>query len=306
MTVLVTGATGNVGSQVVRELRERGVPVRAFVRDRDKATAVLGEGVDLAVGDFSEPESIGRALEGVERVFLACGNVPGQVEYERRAIDAAKAAGVARIVKLSAAGAAVDSPLLFPRWQGEIEQHLRESGLPAVVLHPSNYTTNLLAAAEPVRQTGKLFAPAGAARVAFIDPRDVAAAAATTLTEDGHEGKTYLLTGPEAITYQRVAEYLSEATGCTIEYVDIPDEAARQGMIDSGTPAEVADFLVLLFGALRDGIAAQITDVVRTLTGSEPRDFSAFARDNAALFAPRKGRRIAARSTRSGPPIASR
>jgi uncharacterized protein YbjT (DUF2867 family) len=285
MTVLVTGATGNVGSQVVRELRERGVPVRAFVRDRDRATAALGADVELAVGDFSASDSIRHALAGVDRVFLACGNVPGQVGYERNAIEVAKAAGVTRIVKLSAAGAAVDSPLLFPRWQGEIERHLAESGLPAVLLHPRVLMTNLLAAAEPVRRTGKLFAPAGAATIPFIDPRDVAATAAVTLTEDGHEGQTYVLTGPDAITYQRIAEHLSEATGCTIDYVDIPGEAARQSMLDSGIPSEVAEFFVLTFAALRNGMHAETTDVVRTLTGSIPRDFGAFARDHAARFA---------------------
>lgn len=282
--MLVTGATGNVGSRVVQELLSRGVSVRAFVRDPDKAAAVLGQGVELARGDFSEPGSIRRALEDMDCVFLACGNHPRQVEYETNVIDAAHAAGVRRIVKLSAIGARVGSPLAFWDWHGRIEQHLRASGLPAVILQPGTYMSNLLGSAEAIKHTGKLFAPAGDARIAMIDPRDVATVAAVALTGDGHEGKTYTLTGPEAITYDGIAGQLSEAIGRKIDYVDVPDEAARQGMVESGMPEWFADNLVTLFGILRQGAAAQTTDVVRALTGREPHGFAGFARDHAHLF----------------------
>ena len=189
-----------------------------------------------------------------------------------------------RVVKLSAAAAAVDSPLLFPRWQGEIEQHLRASGIPSAVLQPTSYMTNLLAGAEAVKNTRKLFAPAGGAQISMIHPSDVGAAAAVALTEDGHEGETYVLSGPEAITYEQVARDLSEATGRAIEFVDVPDEAARQVLLDDGVPEVVADLIVQLFGALRDGIAAETTDTVRRLTGREPRSFAEFAREHAASF----------------------
>jgi uncharacterized protein YbjT (DUF2867 family) len=282
--VLVTGATGNVGSQVVRELRGRGVPVRAFVRDPDEAAATLGQEIELAVGEFSDPNSIRRALDGVEYVFLACGNHPRQVEYETNAIDAARAAGMRRIVKLSATGARIGSPLAFWDWHGRIEQHLRVSGLPAVILRPGFYMTNLLGSTEAIKHTGKLFAPADGARIAMIDPRDVAAAAAVVLTEDGHHGKTYTLTGPESITYDEVAGQLSKVTGRKIEFVNVPDGAAREALVQAGTPDRMAEQLVILFGLLRQGAAAQTTDEVRALTGREPRSFAEFARDFAHLL----------------------
>src|SRR5918998_1074413 len=192
--VLVTGATGNVGSRVVGKLRDLGVPVRAFARDAGQAAAVLGDGVEVAVGDFADAASVRRALDGVEGVFLACANVPSQVEHETTVIDAAAGAGVRRVVKLSAFGAEVGSPVAFWDWHGRVEDHLRASGVPAVVLRPTFFMTNLLGAAEQVRHEGALFAPAGGARVAMIDPADVAAVAAVALTEDGHDGRAYTST----------------------------------------------------------------------------------------------------------------
>jgi uncharacterized protein YbjT (DUF2867 family) len=283
-TVLVTGATGNVGAAVVRELRARDVATRAFVRDGGKAAARIGEDVELAIGDFSDPGSIEGALAGVDRVFLACGNVPGQVEHERAVIDAAARAGVERIVKLSANGAEPGSPLSFWDWHGRIENHLVHAGLPTVLLRPNNYLSNLFASTEMIAQTDKLFVPAGDARVAMIDPGDVAAVAVASLTEDGHEGHTYVLSGPEALSYSDVAAALSEATGRGVEYVSVTDEEARQGMRQAGIPDFVAEFLVALLGALRAGAQAVPTDTVRAVTGREPRGVAEFVHEHAGAF----------------------
>jgi uncharacterized protein YbjT (DUF2867 family) len=282
--MLVTGATGNVGSLVVRELQGRGISVRAFVRDPDKAAAMLDDGVELVFGDFSNPESVRRALEGVEGVFLACANDPRQVEYETGVIDAARQAGVMRIVKLSALGAEIGSPIAFWDWHGRIEEHLRASGVRFVVLRPTFNMTNLIGSAEAVRHTGSLFAPADGARVAMIDPRDIAAVAAIALAEDTHDGKTCTLTGPEAITFERVTEELSAVAGRRVEFVAVPDEAARQGMIEQGMPEFVAGQIVAVFGFLRRGAQDRTTDTVRALTGREPRGFAEFTRDHAGLF----------------------
>jgi uncharacterized protein YbjT (DUF2867 family) len=136
--MLVTGATGNVGSQVVKELAGRGVPVRAFVRDPGKAATLLGPDVALAVGDFADRPPTGAALEGVDTVFLACGNLPEQVAHETGVIDAAAAAGVGRLVKLSALGAGIGSPVAFWDWHARIEGQLRASGTPWVILRPAS------------------------------------------------------------------------------------------------------------------------------------------------------------------------
>jgi len=251
-TVLVTGATGNVGAHVVGELRNRGANVRAFVRDPRRAVERLGGDVELAVGDF----------------------------------DAAAQAWAQRIVKLSSLSADIGSPIMFSDAHARIEHHLRACPVPSVVLNSSFLMSNLFTSAGTIRHAGQLFAPADDAKIAMIDPRDVAAAAAVVLLDDGHDGQAYVLTGPQAITYADVAAYLSAATGRPVGFVNVPDEAARAGMLESGAPDWMADTLVVLFGELRRGIAAQTTDSVRILTGREPRGFAQFARDHRAIFVP--------------------
>lgn len=284
--ILVTGATGTVGSHVVRELRERGVAARAFVRDPQRAAALLGDDVPLAVGDFTDPASIRAALDGVQRVFLCCGNHPGQVADETNVIDAAAAAGVRRLVKISAPGSQLDAPVEFARIHARIEAHLAGSGVPAVVLRPGFYLTNLLAGADTIRSMGRFFLPAGDAKVAMTDPRDVAAVAAVALTEDGHEGRAYAVTGPALVTCTEVAEHLGTALRRPVEFVDVPDDAARAGMTQAGVPEWLAEQIVLLWGELRRGGGGTTTDVVRVLTGREPRGVAEFVRDHAAAFGP--------------------
>ena len=287
--ILVSGATGSVGSRVVHELRERGVPVRAFVRDTNKAVGMLGDDVELAIGDFGDRGSIQAALDGVGGVFLACSNQPQQVEHETRVIDVAEEAGVRRIVKLSALGAGIGSPVAFWDWHARIEDHLRASGVPFVILRPTFSMANLLASAEAVQYTGKLFAPAGEAGIAMIHPRDVAAVASVALLQDGHVGKTCTLTGPEAITFGEVAGHLSGTVGREIEYLNVPDEAALHGMVEQGLPEFVVGQIVAVFGFLRGGAQERTTDAVLTLTGRDPAGFARFATEHARLFAPPAG-----------------
>ncbi len=284
MTIVVTGATGNVGSRVVRELRARNVAVRAFVRDAEKARRMLGPDVEIATGDFADAQSVIAALVGAEALLLSCPNHPCQAEYEMRVIDTAVAQGVRRAVKLSTIGAEPGSPLEFWDAHGRTEARLRAAMPSAVILRSNFYMSNLLGAAETVRGMGKLFAPADGARIAMIDPRDVAAVAATALVDGSYDGRTLELTGPETITYWRVAEELSRVTGRQIEFVPVPDEAARQSMLGAGMPEWVVGNVVTLFGVLRSGVAKDTTGTVRQVTGTDPRPFTAFAAENAEAF----------------------
>ncbi|MGH8867438.1 MAG: SDR family oxidoreductase [Actinomycetes bacterium] len=298
-TVLVTGASGNVGSRVVGELLARDARVRAFVRDRDKAATVLPAGTDLAFGDFTDAASLRTAFEGVDRVFLTSSNSPREVEDECAVIDAAAEAGVSRLVKLSAIDADPGSPLPGVAWHGQIEEYVGRSGVPAVVLRSTWFMTNLFASAEAVAHTGSLFAPADGGRIAMIHPGDVAASAAAVLAPDGHsatdghsvtdghEGHTYLVTGGEALTYEDVAATLTEATGRTVTFVDVPEEAAQQAFVEAGMPDWLVTHIVGVFRLIREGALAQTTDTVLALTGRPPRTLAHFAREHAGLFGAR-------------------
>jgi uncharacterized protein YbjT (DUF2867 family) len=284
--ILVTGATGNTGSQVVRALVEAGAPVRAFVRDPERARERLGEDVEQAVGDFDDPPSFRRALDGVADVLLSCADDPRRVGWETRAIADAAAAGVRRIVRLSTTTARPDAPVAFWAWHGELDERLRRSGVASTILRSSFSMTNLLAEAEQVVREGVICAPVGGARIAMIDPRDVGAAAAAVLTSAGHDGRTYDLTGPEAITYADAAAELSAAIGHDVRFEDVPDDVAREGILAAGLPELVAGQLLTIYGRLRAGDAEQVTNTVAALTGRPPRDFATFARDHASLLRP--------------------
>jgi len=283
--VLVTGAAGNVGGHVVRELRARGASVRAFVRDPGRATERFGPDVEPAVGDLDDPATVRRAMRGVDAVFVTTANGPRQVAQECTVVDAAAAAWVRRIVKLSAIGAEPGSPAPFADAHGRIEQHLAASAVPSVVLRSGFFMSNLLADAAMIRATGRLVAPAAGARIAMVDPRDVASVAATVLLGDRHDGRTYRLTGPVAVTYADLAASLSNVTGRPVTFVPVPDDVARAGMLGAGLPEWLADALVALYGRLRAGVAAEVTADVQRLTGRAPRTFADFARDHAAAFA---------------------
>ena len=284
--ILVTGATGGTGSHVVRALLGQNEDVRVFVRDAEKARALFGNAAEIAVGDFADAQSVRAALAGAEAMFLSGADDPRRVEWEIAAIDAAVAQGVRRIVKLSSITAGPASPVAFWDWHGRIEEHLRTARVAAVVLRSSFFMSNVLAAAGQVAHEGRLFAPAGEARIAMIDPRDVGDAAACLLTTPVEVHGAFVLTGPAAITYAEVAAELSAATGRDVEFVNVSDDDARAGLVQAGLPDFVAEQIVAIFAQARQGVNGEVTGTVESLTGRPPRGFGAFARDHADLFAP--------------------
>ena len=282
---VVTGATGRAGAEVVRALLQRGRTVRAFVRDPDKARALFGDAAEIAVGDLADPEALRAALDGAEHVVLSGPDDPRRMEWEADAVEIAAATGVRRVVRLSTIGAEPGAPVAFWDWHGRAERRLLDSGVPAVVIRSYPYMTNVVAGAAQVAREGRLYAPAGTARIAMIDPRDVGAATAAATTA-GPDGAIHVISGPAAITFAEVAAALAAATGQDVEYVDIPDAAAQQAMVEQGLPDFVARQVVCVYAQLRRGIAAPVTTAVESLTGRPPRDFAAFAGEHAHLFAP--------------------
>ncbi|WP_020380224.1 NmrA family NAD(P)-binding protein [Nocardiopsis potens] len=279
-TVLVTGATGTVGSALVPALRARGIAVRAMVRDPDRSVP----GAESAVADLNDPEAVADALKGVDAAFLNSPSAADAAALQIRFADLARDAGVDRLVLLSQYAARADSPVRFLRWHAEVEAHVRRLGLDHTVLRPNLYMQALLGFSGTIAQ-GWFTAPIGGAAVSAVDTRDIAEAAAAVLAGAGHTGRTYTLTGPRAVTHDQIAAALSAATGREVAFRDAPAErftAALAGVL----PQWQLDGLVEDYAHYARGEAAEVHTAVADLTGRPARDIADFARDYAAAFTP--------------------
>lgn len=280
--ILVTGATGTVGREVVKQLLEAGEEVRVLARDPAKAEK-LGPGVEVAQGDLAKPDTLGSAFAGVDKAFvLATG--PELTTLESNAYDAAKKAGVRHIVKVSAQGAELDKDLLIGRWHRDSEEKLKASGIAWTILRPGGFASNALMWAGSIKATGMVFQPTGNAKTAPIDPRDIAAVAVKALTSPGHEGKAYELSGPEAMTTDEMVQRLGAAIGKPLRFVDVPESAARDRMAQSGMPEIMINAVLELMAHVRTGGGATVSSTVEQVLGRKARKFDEWARDHAAAF----------------------
>jgi len=283
--IVVTGAGGTVGGELVRQLRAAKAPVRAAYHSAAKVGAAKADGLDAVAVDFSKPETLGPAFRGADALFLLFAGGMGQTEGEIAAVEAAKASGVRRIVKLSVIGADRED-YSFAKIHRPVERAIEASGLDWTHLRPNGFMQNVVNYfAATIRDHGAFYQPAGDAKISHVDVRDIARVAATALTGSGHEGKVYTITGPEALTYHQIAAKLSAATGKAIRYVPLSDDDAKAGMVAAGIPAFYADYLVDLNRVYREGGGAAVTDTVREVTGAAATSFDEFARDHAAAFA---------------------
>jgi uncharacterized protein YbjT (DUF2867 family) len=282
--VLVLGATGNVGSALVAALARRGEEVAAATR-RPGDGGAESRAVIRVKFDYDDPSTFAAALSGVDRVFLAVR--PGDDEADRTAIpfiDAAKRAGVRRVVALTAMGVEnLDGAALRI-----IERHLEQSGLAWTYLRPNFFMQ--IFAREPlvtgIRAAGVLCVPAGDAGVSFIDVRDIADVAAAALTASGHEGQAYMLTGPGALTHGEVAALLAGCTGRPIRYEPLDEDRARALLSGSGLPPARVERLLGFYRLVRSGWCSPVSPVVASVLGRPPRSMAAFVREHATVWTP--------------------
>ena len=211
--ILLTGATGTTGSATVAQLRGTKRPFRIMTRDVARARRQFGEALDYVAGDFARPETLDAAFDGIETLSLLCAFSESMVELELSAVEAARRAGVRRIVKMSAIKAAPDAPTTIRRWHGVIEQRINRSGIACTHLWPNAFMQNFRRFAPLIKERGEFYAPVGDARISLVEIEDVAAVTVAALVEDGHEGETYEITGPEAISYAECAAILAARAG---------------------------------------------------------------------------------------------
>ena len=280
--ILVTGATGNTGRAIVDALARRGAPVRAMVRaEADRAK--LPAGVPAVVADFDDLASIAAALEGADRAYLVTPSSERAEEQQRRFADLAAKAGLRHLVVLSQLASDEHSPVRFLRYHAAVEQHVRDLGVPYTFLRPNLFFQGLLAFAGTISSQGQFYAPIGDATISAIDVRDIADVAAVTLTEAGHEGATYTLTGPASITHTQIAAALTAALGRDVTFTDVSPEAFADSLRGILPPWQV-DGLLEDYAHYRRGEAASVSSAVAEITGRPPRDIQQFARDYAPAF----------------------
>ncbi len=282
--ILVTGAGGTVGGEVVRKLLEAGAWFRAGYHSKGKAETAAAAGVSSTAFDFGKQETVRAALDGAGKVFLVSGTSPDQTAMEVGFVREAARAGVGHLVKLSVWGAESES-FSFARLHRPVEKEIEASGMAWTFLRPNGFMQNLTNFfGHTIKTQGTFRLPAGEARVSHVDVRDIAAAACEVLTREGHAGKAYDLSGPEALTYARIAAMISTALGRKVTHVDVTEDDFKSGMVASGAPAWYADMVIDLTRYYKAGHAARVSPAIRQITGKEPASFDVFLREHLDAF----------------------
>lgn len=272
MTVLLLGATGNVGPHVARALVARGVDTRALVRDRQRAAGKLPAEVQLVPGDFHDAPTVRSALKGADTLFLLTPHGPDMAQEQLKLVEVAADAGT-RVVKLSGTSALIspDGPDAC-RQHWTVEQSLVKNAIPHVIVRPNAYMQTLVAAmVASVRASGTIVDPLGEVGISLIDCADIGAAVAEALVNKDHDGRVFALTGPAAPTYREIAATIETVAGHSVKVTDVtPEQAGEVVIARGGTPWE-AKHLSDMLAEFRKGVAADVTDDVFALTGRKPR-----------------------------------
>mgnify|MGYP002777007989 CR=1 FL=1 len=264
MTILITGATGNIGGEVVKLLARKNIPLRVMVRDPTKATHLKEQGIEVVRGDFLHPDTLDTALQGIEKAFLVTSNDLHQVEMESNFVRAAQRAGVQHIVKLSVMGAELDPalPSTFQQWHRLVERQIEASNMAWTHLRPNMFMQNMRWFAPTIAQQGAIYSTVGNTKISHVDARDVAAVAAICLSESGHENKSYTLTGTEAISFDEVAQKFSQALKRPVTYVNVAPSNLKAARLANGEPEWYLDAELQLFACWAEGHGSAVTDAI--------------------------------------------
>jgi uncharacterized protein YbjT (DUF2867 family) len=280
-TILITGATGNVAGAILPHLVGKDVTVRALVRDPAKAAKL---GVESVQGDLEYHHALPKAFAGADTVVIIHPPGPRAPAQSSNALWAAKQAGVKRIVRLSAIGAGYDAPTINGRMHGLSDHEVAASGLAYTIVKPHFFLQNLLGNAPQIAKDGKFFYAIGDGKLPMIDVRDIGEFFARVLLTDGHDGKTYTITGPAAVTLHDFAAAVSRATGKPAVYVPVPIEAAVQGMKQWGMDDWMVGMMADYMTAYARSWASEVTPDFQQVVGRPSRSIDDFARDFAGAF----------------------
>jgi uncharacterized protein YbjT (DUF2867 family) len=281
--MLITGASGSVGKAVLQEASRKDSKIRAMYRSKGEA-AKAPSGCETVLADYSDAQSLRKAMDGVSSVYVVCSPIPQLVELESNVLNACKESGVKHVVLNSAMGAG-NYGKSFPSWHRKVEDKLKITGMSYTILRPNGFLQNIVAYNAPsIRTQGAFYAAMGDAKVSYLDVGDIAVAAVKALQGGAHAGKTYELNGPEAISNQELAKRISKATGRTVNFVDIPESAQREAMLGMGMPEWQVTALLELQQYYKQGGGAKTDELLKSLIEREPVTLDQYLVANAREF----------------------
>ncbi|HUH96717.1 MAG TPA: SDR family oxidoreductase [Anaerolineales bacterium] len=277
--ILVIGATGTVGTELIAQLTQDGHRVRALTRDPRRA-ARFGNRVEVVTGDLNDQASLIAAMQGVERFFL----ITASTQQDRNALASAREAGARHVVKISTQEAGWTPVEGHGHWHKEREELIRSAGLNWTFLRPSMYMNFALSWSAGIRLENAITAAGGNGKFGPVDPWDVASVAKAALTGRGHEDRAYELTGPELLSFGDMAAVFEKVIGRRIGHLEISEAGQGEILAKLGIPQYAVDGLVETFSLIRAGRFAYLTDDVEKTTGRKPRSFESWVRANIAAF----------------------
>ncbi len=282
--ILVIGATGTIGSTVCELLKAENADFTALVRNDDKAKSFVSKAIKTVTGDLADMDSLRKAMHGIDKLFLLSVTSPDLPKFQGNAAKIAKEKGIKHIVKISVRGAGVDADFNIGRFHGQTEKEIRELGIPFTFLQPHSFLQNLFFDRQSILEKDAIFSTMGEGKIPMVDTRDIAAVAVKALLYDGHKGKSYILTGPVAISYHDIANELSKALGRKIDYIAQSPQEGSKAMLISGMPVWLVDDMTHLNKIYGANKASEVSPAVKQILGRKPISLEDFIKDYAERF----------------------
>jgi len=282
--IIVTGASGNIGGKVVAGLVAKGYQPQVVVQKKISNADWETAGVEQIEADMSKVDSLREAFSGADKVFALTPFVENLIELGRNTVEAAQSAQVKHIVRSSGLGASPDAPIALGRWHGEVDRYLEDSGVDFTIIRPASFYQNYFAYSGSIKNQNCYYAPLGDAQIVLIDVRDIAAVAVAALTEDGHNGQKYSITGGEALSNTEIADIFSDVLGRKITYVDVSEEKTHETMLNQGMPEWMAGAVLELSAIGKAGYLADVSPTFEQILNRQPITFHQFVEDNKTAF----------------------
>jgi uncharacterized protein YbjT (DUF2867 family) len=288
-TILITGATGSVGSELVNLLSVNRIPFRALSRYSERSMSLAAkEYAEVIHGNLNDDAIVKKALEGIEKVFLLTDSSEHAETLQSNFVRIAARSGVKHLVKLSQYAANEHSPVRFLRYHAAVEQNIIDSGMQYTFLRPNLFMQGLLGFKDVILKKGKFFASIGDTPVSCIDLRDIASVAFQVLSHEGYENKILNLTGPEALSHAQMAAIISEVSDSAVTFIEVSPEVMLAGLRSAGFPEWQAEGLVEDYVHYNNGEAMEIYNTVEEVTSKPAGNFRSFVKNYSNLFTPAK------------------